>query len=238
MIHNVPAYVSVIFILTTLATLFLFYKAVSQSGEETTRKKGTAIVLGLIGWLGLQAALTLRGVYNSDTTAIPPKLALFGLLPAMLAIVYLSVTPSGRRFMTSLPLTNLTYLNTVRVAVELVLWWLFIHKAVPELITFEGRNLDVLSGLTAPFVAYFGLTKGKLSRRVMLIWNFICLALLLNVVFYALLSAPSPLQKFAFDQPNLAISNFPFSWLPTFLVPVVLFGHLASIRQLLTRSGR
>ena len=62
--------------------------------------------------------------------------------------------------------------------------------------------------------------------------NFICLVLLLNIVINALFSAPSPLQKFAFDQPNIAILNFPFSWLPTFIVPIVLFGHLTSIRQL------
>jgi hypothetical protein len=46
-------------------------------------------------------------------------------------------------------------------------------------------------------------------------------------------STPSPLQKIAFDQPNIAILNFPFSWLPTFIVPIVLLGHLVSIRQLL-----
>lgn len=46
-------------------------------------------------------------------------------------------------------------------------------------------------------------------------------------------STPSPLQKFAFDQPSIAILYFPFSWLPTFIVPIVLLGHLVSIRQLL-----
>lgn len=49
----------------------------------------------------------------------------------------------------------------------------------------------------------------------------------------ALFSTPSPIQQFAFEQPNIAILNFPFSWLPTFIVPLVLFGHLASIRKLL-----
>ena len=98
--------------------------------------------------------------------------------------------------------------------------------------TFEGRNFDILAGITAPIIAYFGLTKTTLSRQTILLWNFICLALLLNIVINALLSAPSPIQKFAFDQPNIAILNFPFSWLPTFIVPIVLFGHLTSIRQL------
>jgi hypothetical protein len=99
--------------------------------------------------------------------------------------------------------------------------------------TFEGRNFDILAGITAPIIAYFSLKKVKLSRNVVLVWNIICLGLLINIVVNGFLSAPSPLQQLAFDQPNIAILNFPFSWLPTFIVPLVLFGHLVSIRQLL-----
>ena len=104
---------------------------------------------------------------------------------------------------------------------------------VPELMTFEGRNFDILAGITAPFMAYFVFEKKKLGRQTLLIWNFICLGLLANIVINALLSAPFPFQQFAFEQPNIAILNFPFSWLPTFVVPMVLFGHLVSIRQLI-----
>jgi hypothetical protein len=85
-------------------------------------------------------------------------------------------------------------------------------------------------------VASFGLEKSHISPRAILIWNFICLGLLVNIVVNALLSAPSPLQKFAFDQPNIAILYFPYSWLPTFVVPLVLFAHLASIQQLLKEN--
>jgi hypothetical protein len=117
--------------------------------------------------------------------------------------------------------------------VELVLFWLFLNNTVPELMTFTGRNFDILAGITAPSVAYFGLQKSKLSRQIILIWNVLCLGLLLNIIVNALLSAPSPFQQFAFEQPNLALANFPFSWLPTFIVPIVLLGHLVSIRRLL-----
>ncbi|HZF66041.1 MAG TPA: hypothetical protein VEZ55_16225, partial [Chitinophagaceae bacterium] len=72
---------------------------------------------------------------------------------------------------------------------------------------------------------------------LLLLWNFLCLALLLIIVVNALFSAPSPFQKFAFEQPNIAIFHFPFSWLPTFIVPIVLFSHLTLIRQLMKREG-
>ena len=237
MIQNLPSYISLIFALTTVATLLLFYWIVRKSTVETTRKKGNTILVCLVTWLTLQAFLTLNKVYSSDTNSLPPRILLLGILPTILLIILLFITQKGKEFVDSLPLVNVTYLNIVRIPVEIVLLWLSLNKAVPQLMTFEGRNFDIIAGITAPFVAYYGLTKEKLSRQAILIWNFVCLGLLLNIVVNALLSAPSPLQKFAFDQPNIAILNFPFSWLPTFIVPIVLFGHLASIRQL-TRPKR
>ncbi|WP_316813780.1 hypothetical protein [Pedobacter heparinus] len=36
-----------------------------------------------------------------------------------------------------------------------------------------------------------------------------------------------------FTTKKKGILNFPFSWLPSFIVPLVLFAHLASIRKLM-----
>jgi hypothetical protein len=55
---------------------------------------------------------------------------------------------------------------------------------------------------------------------------------LLNIVINAVLSIPSPFQQFAFEQPNVAVLYFPFVWLPCCIVPIVLFAHLAAIKQL------
>ena len=233
MIDNLPTYISLTFGLTTIATLLLFIWTIKNSNSELTRKKATPIFIGLTIWLSIQAFLTLKNIYNSDTNTFPPKIILTGILPTILTIILLFATSKGRQFIDSLPLKNLTYLNIVRIPVEIVLFWLFLNKAIPELMTFEGRNFDILAGISAPIIAYFGLTKIKLSQKIILLWNFICLGLLANIVVNALFSAPSPIQKFAFDQPNIAILNFPFSWLPTFIVPIVLFGHLTSIRQLI-----
>lgn len=236
MIESLPKYISLIFGLTTVATLLLFYEAIKNSHSEETQRKSNIILLSMTIWLTVQAILTLKNVYNLNTNLIPPKILLFGIAPTILTIIFLFTTIKGRRFVDSLPLIDLTYLNIVRIPVELVLWWLFLHKTVPQLMTFGGRNFDILAGISAPFIAYLGFTKRRLNQQIVLVWNFVCLALLANIAVNALLSAPSPLQKFAFDQPNIAILNFPFSWLPTFIVPVVLFGHLASIRQLIRQS--
>lgn len=232
MIENLPLYISVTFGLTTILTLLLFIWAIRNSGSEGTRKKGIPIFIGSVIWLIIQTVLATNNIYKSDINSFPPKIMLLGILPPIMLVISLFVTSKGRNFIDSLPLKNLTYLNVVRIPVEIVLFWLFLNKAIPELMTFEGRNFDIVAGITAPVIAYFGLAQKKLNRKVILVWNFICLGLLLNIVVNALFSAPSPIQKFAFDQPNIAILNFPFTWLPTFIVPIVLFGHLVSIRQL------
>lgn len=235
MIENLPTFISIAFLLTTVITLVLFYWVIKSSNNETTRKKADFVLLGFIIWLIIQGFLTFNNVYNSETSSFPPKIVLFGVAPLIFTIILLFVTKKGLQFIDSLLLENITYLNSVRIPVEIVLYWLFFHKAVPELMTFTGRNFDILAGITAPFIAYFGFKKGMLSRKIILIWNFISLGLLVNIVVNAVLSIPSPVQKFAFDQPNIAVLNFPFSWLPIFIVPIVLFGHLVSIRQLIKK---
>ncbi|MES2747144.1 MAG: hypothetical protein V4648_02130 [Bacteroidota bacterium] len=221
--ENLPVYISVFFGLTTLVSIALFWKATHYS------KSFLAI---LLFWIGIQTALSLSGFYKVNST-LPPRFTL-ALLPIIVLIIVTFLSKRGRTFMDSLDGKTLTIFSVIRIPVEIVLFLLFTHKAIPELITFEGRNFDILSGITAPIIYYFGFVKKRLNKTILLIWNFVCLGLLLNVVFYALLSIPSPIQQFAFDQPNIAVAYFPFILLPSCLVPMVLFSHLVVIRQLLT----
>lgn len=218
---TLPLYISLVFGITLLTSIFLFYKA-SHSSK---------IVLAvLFFWIIVQSFISIFGFYKSENT-IPPRFALL-LFPPLTIIVILFITKKGKAFIDALNIKILTLLHVIRIPVELVLLWLFMHKAVPELMTFEGRNFDILSGISAPIVYYFTFVKKKINYTFLLIWNFICLALVLNIAFNAVLSLPTKFQQFAFDQPNIALLQFPFTLLPAVLVPIVIFSHLASIRQL------
>ena len=185
----------------------------------------------LLVWLFIQALVALTGFYQ-DTSVLPPRF-LLAIGPPLVLIALLFLTRRGRQFIESLNLETLTLLHIIRVPVEIVLFWLFLHKGIPEVMTFEGRNLDIISGITAPVIYYLGFVSGKLWPRTILAWNLVCLALLVNIVTTAILSTPYPFQKFGFDQPNVAIFYFPFVWLPAMIVPVVLLSHLAAIRKLI-----
>jgi hypothetical protein len=225
MIPNLPVYINALFIATTLLTILLFYKA---------SKNSIITIVLLFTWIILQAVLGLSGFY-SITNTFPPRFAIMAL-PALLFIIILFSTARGRVYLDSLDAKALTILHVIRIPVELCLYWLSLHEVIPKLMTFEGRNFDIIAGLTAPIVFYLGYVKKRLNKTVLLLWNFICLVLLLNIVINAVLSAPSSFQQFAFEQPNTAILYFPFVWLPCCVVPLVLLAHLVCIRKLLMKK--
>ena len=219
--ETLPLVLPLAFMLTTSLAVGLFYVAARRSGR---------VLVGLAGWLLLQGAVGLSGFYTVSNT-MPPRLALL-LGPPLLATGLLLSTRAGRGFLAGLRLEVLTLLHIVRIPVELLLFGLYLHQAVPRLMTFEGRNFDVLAGLTAPLVWWLAFRQQRLGRRGLLIWNGLGLASLLNIVANAVLAVPTPMQQFGFEQPNVAILHFPFVWLPGVVVPLVLLAHVAAIWQL------
>ena len=215
----VPFPVNLTFIAVAVITYFLLIRS-------TTRKKTLSIIL--IAWLALQTVISLTGFYLVNAT-VPPRFAIL-VTPVILTIILLFIIPAGKRFVDSFDTEKLTWLHIVRLPVELTLFWLFIYGQVPEIMTFEGRNFDILSGITAPLIVLLGYRKKILSANMIIAWNVICLALLFNIVIMAVLSVPTPFQQLAFDQPNVGVLYFPFTLLPALVVPAVLFSHLACIR--------
>ena len=228
MLSQTPFFLDLGFGLTSLLSLFFFYLLLRSSSAVASTWQ---IFMVLGAWMLLLAGLAFSGFFSYYLDAMPPRFPLV-ILPPLLGILLLFMTPWGRTFLDSLPLSTLTYLHVVRIPVELILFGLFVYGTIPELMTFEGRNWDILAGITAPIVAYWGIQKGKMNRSALLAWNMLCLGLLFNIVVHAILALPTPLQQIAFDQPNRAVIYFPYIWLPGVIVPLVLFSHLASIRQL------
>ena len=228
---NIPIYVSAIFILTSILTVAMFYRICKMVSFSVANE----IVLGLGAWVILQGVVSASGFYLK-TEAFPPRFAL-AVVPAFIAIIYFLATKRGQKFLNKLPLKYLTLLHICRVPVEIVLLWLYQNQQIPQSMTFEGRNFDILSGLTALPMAWFAFQNGEIKRIPLLVWNIICLALVLNVVTIGILSAPTPLQQWAFEQPNVGVLKFPFVWLPSVIVPIVILSHLMAIRRLLLKTG-
>lgn len=175
--------------------------------------------------------LGLTGFYQKTGT-FPPRFTLL-LPPGILFVLMLFTIKKSKKFIDNLSLKYLTLVHVVRIPVEITLYSIFLSRLIPDLMTFEGYNYDILSAFTAPIIYYFVFVKKTVGRKSLLIWNFVCLGLLINILAIAALSAQTPFQQLAFDQPNIGVTYFPFVWIPAVIVPIVLFSHLASIRQLI-----
>lgn len=230
---SLPAYISLVFIATTIATISFLYYAVFAAEGKRSYVYSTVVLILVLLWMSLTGYLAHSG-FLLDFESLPPRFVLI-IMPPNLLIIALLMSRRTRIFLMRLPLTTLTYLHMIRVPVEIVLWWLALSGIVPLLLTFEGINYDILSGVTAPFVAIFlvGRKKNKIGA---IIWNLAALLFLINIVSHAILSTPYPFQQYSLDQPMTAVFHLPFVWLPGVIVPIVLFAHLVSLMQLLTRS--
>lgn len=230
--ENVPAHVSVIFMVTAFVTVGIFGTAVRRISDRSFAAKAVLILLPF--WMLFQAVLATGG-FLQDTSYFPPRMVLFGPLPAALFIIGLLIFARAQ-FIDNLPLRALTILHVMRIPIEFVLYDLFRAGAIPEAMTFAGLNFDILSGITAPFVYWLAFRNGAVNRPVLIAWNIAALALLAIIVTLAVLAFPSPMQQIALHQPNRAVMYFPYVWLPTVVVPIVLFAHLASLYKLLTNK--
>jgi hypothetical protein len=223
-------------IIITLITVFLFLRSIAKSEIENPAHTGKRVMIFLFCWLALQAAWGFSGFY-AIFTELPPRLFLYGVFPALLFIFAILIFSPWRKGMLKLDLESLTWIHVIRIPVELGLFLLYNLKTVPEEMTFGGRNFDILSGLSAPLMIWLVFKKKSAGKNMLIAWNLICLALLINIVLTAVFSMPYPsFQKFGTAQPNIAVFYFPFVWLPTVIVPLVLFSHIAALFKLLSKN--
>lgn len=217
--ENLPAYLEPLFITTTFLTIILF--AIATPSKVST-------VVFLLLWGAVFGFIGYSGFFT--TTILPPRF-LFMMVPAVLIIILCFVTKKGKTWLDRMDLKSLTLVHIIRLPVEIILMLLAIYKTIPEELTFEGRNFDIIMGLSALPMVWLIFTKNK-SKKFLLWWNILGIILLLNVVIHGILSLPYPFQQVALDQPNRAMLYGPYNLLPGLIVPVVMFSHLVAIRLL------
>jgi len=207
-----------------LAILFSLIVGAVQ-GELVRRNKEVGgaffVWLAVTGILGYTAKL-------HDFSETPPRIVALIVL-SVVGVYFGSYFSAARKLMENPGLAWLIGLQVFRVAVEIFLDLGYRAGFVPVQMTLEGRNWDVLTGLTALPMAWL-VAKQKAPRWLIYAWNTMGLALLLNVVTIAALSMPTPLRQFQNEPANTFVTYFPYVWLPTYLVQVAWMSHLLIFR--------
>lgn len=233
--ENIPSYVALTFVAIVVAVVSFLTYGFQQANPGKKNLTPTILLTLMVGWIFLVCVLTFYGFFRDFSN--PPRLVLFIGVP-VISIVFAMILPQSRRFLMQMPITTLHYVHIVRVPVEMVLWWLSVSRAIPEIMTFEGSNLDILSGISAPFAAVFMVGTRSQSRIGAVIWNLLTLGLLINIVYIAISHTPYFIDPDGSTTPNIGVFYFPYILLPTFVVPAVFFCHITALYQLIFKSDQ
>lgn len=234
--EDVPLYISITFILLTFFLFYIFMNgfkyAVSRAdySEERKRKIFLGVASGVFVWL-VFLAIASYNKWFLDFTSVPPRIFL-AVIPVVIVIIAVVFSGILDKLLLKIRPWWLVNLQTFRVVVEVMLWLLVYHQILPVQMSFEGWNFDVLVGITAIPVSYLCFKSRKFYYTPVIVWNIAGLVLLVNIVVIAVLSSPSPMRVFMNEPSNTLVAYYPFIWLPGFLVPMALFLHLASLRQI------
>ncbi len=215
-------------------TFFLGFLAITAAAVAALaarylpRRTALVVLVGLPLWLLYVGVLSDFGVIRN--TALRPPGAAFIFLPVFLFVfLFLVRSSAGARIALALPLWVILGTQSFRVGVELFLHQLWLNGLVPRMLTYEGGNVDILIGATAPLAAWV-LTKGRLGMRLSFFWNVLGLLSLANVACRALMTAPGRLNFIHAEVPNVAIGTFPFTYIAGFFAPLALVLHVLALR--------
>ncbi len=216
------------FLFTDLTVMMAILIALLTRRRIPALFPATAAALSL--WLIVQAVLARWGFFR-DFGSLPPRLALL-FVPNAAMIVLIARSKRVREALGSFSAVELVALQSFRIVVEICLYRLVREGRLPELMTFTGRNFDIVVGLTAPLVATALYLAKPWAPRLALAWNGLGFAILANTAAHGMLASPTRFQAI-FTRPTTAsLAEFPWVWLPGFLVPLALLLHVLSILQL------
>ena len=213
---------------TGLLALLIVLSARRYLGESAAR----IALAGLGSWLVYVGTLSALGVFSNP--ALKPPGVLYMVIPTIAFVVLFAVrSKRAGAVARALPIGLLMGAQVFRVGVELGLHQLWKQGLVPQLMTFEGGNVDIFIGLSAPLVAW--LTRsGRVSQRAGIAWNVLGLLALANIIVRSALTAPGPLNFIHSEVPNMAIGTFPYTFVAGLFAPLAVMLHVLSIRHLRT----
>ncbi len=215
------------YFLLSLGTVCMLYFLFA--GYKTKKVAGYLSGI-LIVWLIYIYLLAGSGVL--DNFGLPPRIPLLIVIPCIIAFILLVNRRFMRDSLRSTPLYLPVALQSFRILVELLIYATFLHGVFPEKVTFEGLNFDIAVGLSAIPVSMLVYRK-KIGRGGLLAWNVISLCILALTV-YAFVSGYYFGVNPAIDR--LQFVRFPYILLPSVLLPVALFLHIFSIKQVILKN--
>lgn len=192
---------------------------------------GTAAAV--VVWMAVTGAVSASGLLEAP--GVPPRAMIF-MVGVNLLVIVAVFSRAGTRLVEGLPVAALVGFQAFRLPLELVLHRWYGEGVLPVQMTYEGQNLDIVTGILGLGVGLWLWKRGP-SRVVVWLFNLVGFGLLLNVAAIAILSSPVPFRTFTEGPPVLLVFHFPYGWILPMCVAPALAGHLLVFRWLWRTRG-
>jgi hypothetical protein len=201
----------------------------SLAMAETPRGRGTALI-ALGAWFALVLALGATGALSPAGSGAPA----LGLAVAALVCAYRAL-PSVRNAISATPLPALIALHAIRL-LGFTFIVLYAEGRLPAPFAPSAGWGDVFIGATALPLAWAVQRFGVRVRPLVFLWNALGVADLVVALTLGPLSAPGPLQVFVGPPDTSPMTTLPWLIIPGFLVPILLFTHIAIFTRLTAKT--
>jgi len=232
-ITEVPAWLSITFILC-FATIpvFLITNTVKNVFKLNNPEKGASLKNRIVLFYGLYftviALVSLTGFFKVNI--IPPKIILFSTFPLVLFyLLYVQKTAWFKFLFKHIKIEQLIFIHLFRfVGVFFLL--VYSYNAIPKQFAFVGGIGDIVTAALVLPVIWARKKKMPFAKILTWIWNIIGVVDILSVLVTAIV-----ITKIAIKT-NVAgvqqFGTFPFSWIPAFAPPLIIFLHVLIFRKL------
>lgn len=232
---QVPSFLFPFISFSTFATLAALLFGLNRSlatANWSTRDRGRTIwsAAALLAFFYLAALLPARSGFYQTASRIPT--IQFGVLfPILAGVLLFFLWHPLRRVIETVPQQWIVGIQLYRT-LGVVFLILYAMGRLPSAFALPAGAGDVLVGLLAPIVATAQTRQWRNANGLLRAWNILGLADLAVALTTGFLTSPSPLQRLAFDAPNVLIGRYPLVMVPVFLVPLAILLHLASLQKL------
>ncbi|MFN3667417.1 MAG: hypothetical protein ACK4S0_14725 [Sediminibacterium sp.] len=206
--------------------VFLMVIALLRYAENPKKQIRDYLLIGFF-WLIYLLLISKAGVLNNF--GLPPRVPLLLVFPTVIASIVFTGRKSFRNILEQVPLHLPVFFTSFRIFVEVLIYGAYLNGVFPQRVTFEGLNYDIFVGLSALPVGAF-LVKKKLPLQALWLWNIISL-MVLAITVYAFVST----YYFTDHLPSTsktAFVQFPYLLLASVLLPIAVFLHVFSLRQI------
>ncbi len=207
----------------------------SHALAETPRGRLT-VAAALTLWFGLVLVIGATGLIGAKGLGAPGLGAAVVLPAAMLTLLY-AFAPRIRSAMLSMSLPALVAVHAIRM-LGVIFVALYAEGRLPAPFAPSAGWGDIAVGAAALPVAALIARFGSRVLPLVVLWNVVGFADLIDAIALGAASAPGPLQVFAGPPTSALMTSAPWLIIPVFLVPCLLFIHIVIFVRLAKNERR